>query len=110
VALASLTSELDRSHGRIVRRSLWVADAAGLDFPHATRAARIRGDRYDRDGSLMSKDIVHAVTSLGADRATAADLAGIARAGEASSPSTGSGTPPGQPGSWVLNVRKPRRW
>jgi hypothetical protein len=45
----------------------------------ATRAARIRRDGYDLDGTLISKEIVHAVTSLGADLASAADLARIAR-------------------------------
>jgi hypothetical protein len=104
-------SELDRSHGRIVRRSLRVADAAGLDFPHATRAARIRRDRYDRDGSLIIKEIVHAVTSLGADRASAADLAGIARGQWASSPSTGSGTPPGpRTPAPATQATAPRSW
>jgi len=72
-------TELDRSHGRAVRRSLWVADAAGIDFPHVSRVARIRRDRYDADGQLISKEIVHAVTSLDAQRARPADLAGIAR-------------------------------
>jgi predicted transposase YbfD/YdcC len=70
---------LDRSHGRAVRRSIWVADAAGIDFPHASRIARIRRDRYDADGQLISKEIIHAVTSLDAGQAAAADLAGIAR-------------------------------
>jgi predicted transposase YbfD/YdcC len=72
-------TELDRGHGRIIRRSIWVADAAGIDFPHVSRVARIRRDRYDTDGALISKEIVHAVTSLGAERATAAGLARIAR-------------------------------
>jgi predicted transposase YbfD/YdcC len=72
-------TELDRSHGRVVRRSIWVADAAGIDFPHVSRVARIRRDRYDADGQLISKEIVHAATSLDASQASAADLAGIAR-------------------------------
>jgi len=72
-------TELDYGHGRIIRRSLWVADAAGLDFPHVTRITRIRRDRYDIDGALITKEIVHAVTSLSEDRASAADLARIAR-------------------------------
>jgi predicted transposase YbfD/YdcC len=72
-------TELDYGHGRAVRRSIWVADAAGIDFPHLTRAARIRRDRYDSDGTLISREIVHAVTSLPAGRASAADLAAIAR-------------------------------
>jgi predicted transposase YbfD/YdcC len=72
-------AELDRGHGRAVRRSIWVADAGDLDFPGATRIARIRRDGYDRDGQLISKQIVHAVTSLNAGQAGPADLAGIAR-------------------------------
>ena len=72
-------TELDDSHGRIIRRSLWVTTAEGIDFPHVTRAARIRRDGYKLDGTLISKEIVHAVTSLDADRASAAGLARIAR-------------------------------
>jgi predicted transposase YbfD/YdcC len=71
--------ELDYGHGRIIKRSLWVTDACGLDFPQVTRVARIRRDRYDLGGALISKEVVHAVTSLDADQASAADLAVIAR-------------------------------
>jgi hypothetical protein len=72
-------AEPDRGHGRIIRRSIRVTAAGDADFPHAARIARIRRDRYDRDGALISKEIVHAITSPDADRATAADLAAIAR-------------------------------
>jgi len=72
-------TELDRSHGRTVRRSVWVASAAGIDFPHVSRIARIRRDRYGTDGQLISKEIVHAVTSLDENQACAAGLAKIAR-------------------------------
>ena len=72
-------TELDRSHGRTVRRSLWVTDAAGIDFPQARQVTRIRRDHYDCDGQLISKEIVHALTSLPAEKAGAAALAGIAR-------------------------------
>jgi predicted transposase YbfD/YdcC len=71
--------ELDYGHGRIIKRSLWVTDAGDLDFPQVTRVARIRRDRYDITGALISKEIVHAVTSLDANQASAADLAVIAR-------------------------------
>jgi predicted transposase YbfD/YdcC len=71
--------EIDYGHGRIIKRSLWVTDAGDLDFPQVTRIARIRRDRYDITGALISKEIVHAVTSLGADQASAADLAALAR-------------------------------
>lgn len=72
-------TELDRGHGRVTRRSIWVADVGDLDFPHVTRIARIRRDGYDHDGQPISKEIVHAVTSLPEERASAAGLAGIAR-------------------------------
>jgi predicted transposase YbfD/YdcC len=72
-------TELDRSHGRTVRRSVWVADAGEIEFPHVRQVARIRRDRYDADGQLISKEIVHAVTSLDAARADAACLAALAR-------------------------------
>ena len=72
-------TELDYGHGRIIRRSIWVTDAGSLDFPHVTRIVRIRRDGYDIDGTLISKEIVHAVTSLSQDRASAAGLAKIAR-------------------------------
>jgi predicted transposase YbfD/YdcC len=72
-------TELDYGHGRIIRRSIWVTSAGDLDFPHAARVARIRRDGYDIDGALISKEIVHAVTSLDEDRAGAVDLARIAR-------------------------------
>ena len=71
--------ELDYGHGRIIRRSIWVTDAVGIDFPQVTRIARIRRDGYDLSGTLISKEVVHAVTSLPADRASAAGLARIAR-------------------------------
>ncbi len=71
-------TEVDYGHGRIIRRSIWVTDAGNLDFPHAARVARIRRDGYDITGTPISKEIVHAVTSLDEDRASAADLARIA--------------------------------
>ncbi len=71
--------ELDYGHGRIIKRSLWVTGAGDLDFPHATRVARIRRDRYDITGTLISKEIVHAVTSLDTGQAGPAGLAAIAR-------------------------------
>ena len=73
-------TELDRSHGRVTRRSVWVADAPeDLDFPQARRVARIRRDGYGADGALITKEIVHAVASLDAKKAGAEVLAGIAR-------------------------------
>jgi predicted transposase YbfD/YdcC len=72
-------AELDYGHGRIIKRSIWVTDAGDLDFPHASQVMRIRRDGYDAAGTLISKEIVHAVTSLDAQRAGPADLARIGR-------------------------------
>jgi predicted transposase YbfD/YdcC len=72
-------SELDKSHGRIIRRSIWVTDAENIDFPHVRQVPRIRRDGYAADGTWISKEVAHAVTSLGRDRASAADLAELAR-------------------------------
>jgi predicted transposase YbfD/YdcC len=72
-------TELDESHGRIIRRSIWVAGAENIDFPHVRQVARIRRDGYDASGAQVSKEIVHAVTSLDENQAGAADLAKLAR-------------------------------
>ena len=71
--------ELDYGHGRIIKRSLRVTDAGDIDFPHAGQAVRIRRDGYDITGAAISKEVVHAVTSLDAGHAGPADLAAIAR-------------------------------
>ena len=72
-------TELDESHGRVIRRSIWVAGAGNIDFPHVRQVARIRRDGYDASGAQASKEIVHAVTSLDEDQAGPADLAKLAR-------------------------------
>ena len=71
--------EIDYGHGRIIKRSLWVTDAGDIDFPHAGQAVRIRRDGYDITGAAVSKEVVHAVTSLDAGHARPADLAAIAK-------------------------------
>jgi hypothetical protein len=72
-------TELDTGHGRVIRRFLWVTGAGDTGFPHVSRVARIRRDGYDASGALISKEVVHAVTSLDAGQASAADLARIVR-------------------------------
>jgi predicted transposase YbfD/YdcC len=73
-------TDTDRSHGRTVRRSLWAAAAGdSIDFPHAAQVIRIRRDTLDIEGTMIAKEVVHAATSLDAERATPADLAGLAR-------------------------------
>jgi predicted transposase YbfD/YdcC len=73
-------TDTDRSHGRAVRRSLWAAAAGdSTGFPHAAQVIRIRRDTLDVDGTMIAKEVVHAATSLDAERATPADLASPAR-------------------------------
>ncbi|MCW2890739.1 MAG: transposase family protein [Actinomycetia bacterium] len=70
----------DRSHGRIVRRSLWAAAAdESIDFPHAAQIIRIRRDTLDIDGAMIAKEIIHAATSLDAKRANPEALAALTR-------------------------------
>lgn len=72
-------ADLDCSHGRIILRSIWVTDAAGIDFPHADQVYRIRRDAYDITGTYLSKEIVHGITSLDARRGTPEVLAQVTR-------------------------------
>jgi len=39
--------------------------AGDIGIPQASRVVRIRRDRYDLDGTLASREIVHAVTRPG---------------------------------------------
>jgi hypothetical protein len=68
---------VDYGHGRIVRRSVWVTGADGIDFPHAAQVMRIRRDTYDLDGTAIAKEIVHGITSLDSARGTPAALAAL---------------------------------
>lgn len=69
----------DRSHGRIVRRAIWVAPAAGVEFPGAAQVFQIRRDTFDHAGHWLSKEIVYGVTSLTAEQATSEHLARLIR-------------------------------
>jgi predicted transposase YbfD/YdcC len=71
--------DTERSHGRITRRTLWITTADGIDFPHAAQVLRIRRDVYGLDGIALSKQNIHAITSLTPARATPARIATLAR-------------------------------
>lgn len=71
--------ETDRSKGRIVRRAIWVAPADGIDFPGAAQVFRIRRDTFDHEGTRISKEIVHGVTSLDTTRADPDQIAALIR-------------------------------
>jgi predicted transposase YbfD/YdcC len=65
--------------GRRVVREIWVVDADGINFPGAQQVLRIRRSVYDLAGHRLSKDIVHGITSLDADRATGGQLLALVR-------------------------------
>ena len=68
---------VDYGHGRIVKRSIWVTSADGIEFPHAAQVLRIRRDTYGLDGTALAREIVHGITTLDAGRGTPAVLAGL---------------------------------
>ena len=71
--------EEDRSHGRSVRREIWTAPTTTLPFPGAAQVFRIRREVSDLAGRQLSMQVVHGVTSLTAESANAASLAGWVR-------------------------------
>lgn len=71
--------EVDRSKGRIVRRSIWIAPGDGVDFPGVAQVFQIRRDTFDHQGNHLTKEIVHGVTSLTAEQATPEMIARLIR-------------------------------
>jgi predicted transposase YbfD/YdcC len=71
--------EEESRDGDTIRRSIWIVDAAGVDFPGAVRVFRLLRERFDPFGQRVSKQVVHGVTSLDADRATPGQVAGLVR-------------------------------
>jgi predicted transposase YbfD/YdcC len=71
--------DTDHGKGRIVRRSVWIGPAGGVDFPGAAQVFRIRRDTFDHKGNRLSKEVVHGVTSLTAEQATVEVIAGLIR-------------------------------
>lgn len=55
--------------GRRIVREIWVQPADGIDFPHAQQVFRIRRQVFDLSGHRLSKEYVHGITSLTAQRA-----------------------------------------
>jgi predicted transposase YbfD/YdcC len=75
---ASWTDE-GKGHGRRERRSIRVAPADGIDWPHAAQVFRIRRDSGPTHGSWEHKEIAYGITSLPADLAGPRNLAIYAR-------------------------------
>lgn len=71
---ATTSSEDDRGHGRVERRSIRVAPANDSLFPGAAQAFRLRRDTGGLDGVMEHKEIVYGITSLPADLAGPAHL------------------------------------
>jgi predicted transposase YbfD/YdcC len=70
----------DRGHGRISTRTIQVLDAPeDLPFPHVSRAYLIERHVTALDGTPLSEVAALGVTSLTADRASPACLAGLVR-------------------------------
>ncbi|MFC4090187.1 ISAs1 family transposase [Micromonospora sp. GCM10011541] len=80
-ATADTATHVEEEHrnGMIIRRWMWTADADGVDFPAAAQVFRLRRDTYNLSGQRISKEIIHGITSLSADDATAGQLAGYVR-------------------------------
>jgi len=68
------TSEDDRGHGRVERRTIRVAPADDTLFPGAAQAFRLRRDTGGLDGVMARKEIVYGITSLPAGLAGPAHL------------------------------------
>lgn len=64
----------ERAHGRINRWSTWMADATGIDFPHAAQVGCIRRDVLGLDGIALSKEFALVLTSSPAEYTSPADL------------------------------------
>jgi predicted transposase YbfD/YdcC len=71
---ATTSSQDDRGHGRVERRTIRVAPTDDTLFPGAAQAFRLRRDTGGLDGVWEHKEIVYGITSLPADLASPAHL------------------------------------
>jgi len=71
--------EEERGHGRVVRREIWTGPVEAVVFPGAAQIFRIRREVCDLAGRMLSVEIVHGVTSLSAERASATAVAAWVR-------------------------------
>ncbi len=69
-----------RTHGRVAKRSIKIVTvSSGILFPHARQAIQITRKTRRPGTSKWTTEIAYAVTSLTAEQATAAELAGWVR-------------------------------
>lgn len=64
----------EHSRGRIKRRSCWITDAEGIEFPHAAQVACIRRQVFEISGDCISKEYALILTSRKSGNMTAADV------------------------------------
>jgi predicted transposase YbfD/YdcC len=64
----------ERNHGRINTWETWIADADGINFPHAQQTACIRRRTYDLDGQKTRQEYAFIITSLSAKDTAAVEL------------------------------------
>jgi predicted transposase YbfD/YdcC len=69
----------ERGHGRIVRRETWTGPADAIAFPGTEQIFRIRREVCDLAGQMLSVEIVHGVTSLSVEQASATAVAAFIR-------------------------------
>lgn len=75
-----VAAERGRAHGRVAQRSIKVVTvSSGILFPHARQAIQITRKTRRPATNKWTTEIAYAVTSLTADQATAAELAGWVR-------------------------------
>lgn len=68
-------TSIERGHGRTEQRTVRLAPADEIDFPHAAQVFRTVRYRGGLDGQRTGKQIVFGITSLPADQAGPADIA-----------------------------------
>lgn len=64
----------ERNHGRINTWETWIADADGINFPHAKQTACIRRRTYGLDGQKTRQEYAFIITSLPVKDAATVDL------------------------------------
>jgi predicted transposase YbfD/YdcC len=69
----------ERVGGHRVVREIWVVPATGITFPRARQVYRIRRQTYDLLGHRIAKEIVHGITNVTPDEATAEQLLALNR-------------------------------
>jgi predicted transposase YbfD/YdcC len=70
---------LQRGHGRVEWRTVRLAPAVGVEFPHAAQVLRTVRYRGGLDGQRTAKQVVYGITSLAGEAADPAKIAAAQR-------------------------------